>query len=65
MSEQYATESISAGGVIPSVRLQQSQHVKISVATQREGERWIPFGDIPARDGSSYRVKVSIFNPQR
>jgi len=57
MTEQYATESTSAGGVIPSVHLQKS-------AKQREGERWIPYGDFPARDGSSYRVKVCIFYPQ-
>jgi len=55
MAEQYATESISAGGIIPSVHLQKS-------AKQREGERWIPYGDFAARDGSSYTV--SIFYPQ-
>lgn len=58
MTERYATESISAGGVIPFVHLQQS-------AIQQEGERWIPYGDFPARDGSSYGVKVSIFYPQQ
>lgn len=55
MTEQYATESISAGGLF---------HPSISKsATQREGERWIPYGDFPARDGSITESKPAFSIP--